>query len=381
LTVIELAGLGPAPFAAMLLADLGADVVRVDRPVTSSRYDHRKELISRGRRSIAVDLRNPDGVETVLRLVDRADVLLEPFRPGVVERLGLGPDRCLARNPKLVYGRMTGWGREGSLAATAGHDIGYIATTGVLDACRRPGERPSVPLNLVGDYGGGGLMLALGVMSAVWEATRSGVGQVVDTAMVDGVAVLSTLMYAEIAQGRWDADGHNFLQGAAPWYTTYRTADDRWVAVGSLEGRFYDELLKLLGLDAEDLPSRWDKAAWPELERRFAGVFASRTRDEWARAFADSDACGAPVLTFAEAPYHPHHAARGTYVEHDGVLQPAPAPRFSRTSARLDRPPPVPGEHAAQVLAAWEFDDAEIQRLLTSGVVSGVVARPEDVTA
>ena len=306
-TVIELAGLGPGPFAAMLLADLGADVVRVDRPGRPS-ADARKYAMHRGRRSVAVDLKHPDGREVVLRLVERADALVEGHRPGVTERLGLGPEECSARNPRLVYGRMTGWGQTGPLAQTAGHDIDYIALSGALGACARHGERPVPPVNMIGDFGGGGAFLALGIVAAMWEAQRSGVGQVIDAAMVDGSAVLTTMMHGLLAQGRWrDEAGVNFADTGSPFYDVYECADGRFVGVGAIEGPFYGELLEGLGLSRDELPDRRDEANWPALKERFTAVFRTRSRDEWAEHFARTDACVAPVLTLTEAPGHPHN--------------------------------------------------------------------------
>jgi alpha-methylacyl-CoA racemase len=370
LRVVEMAGLGPAPFAAMVLADLGAEVVRVDRPPAERAdrparrrdetdpprraADPRAYVPHRGRRSIALDLKSPTGRETVLALAARADVLLEGFRPGVMERLGLGPAECLARNPRLVYGRMTGWGQDGPLAQTAGHDIDYIAVAGALGSFRRRGERPVAPLNLVGDYGGGGMLLALGVVSAHVEVLRSGCGQVVDAAMVDGVAVLTALQHGLLAQGRWrDEPGTNFADSGSPYYDAYETADGRFVAVGALEAPFYAQLLEGLGLDPADLPDRADEASWPMLKDRIAAAIRGRTRDEWEQVFAGTDACVAPVLSLTEATRHPVNRARGVFVERDGVVQPAPAPRFSRTPARLGLPPPRPGEHTDEVLRDW----------------------------
>jgi alpha-methylacyl-CoA racemase len=368
--VIELAGLGPGPFAAMLLADLGAEVVRVDRPGSGGR-DARAYVMHRGRRSIAVDLKRSEGREIVLRLVDDADVLIEGHRPGAMERLGLGPDECLDRNPRLVYGRMTGWGQNGPLATTAGHDIDYIALSGALAVAARHGERPVPPVNLLGDFGGGGAFLALGIVAALWESARSGVGQVIDAAMVDGSAVLTTMLHGMLAQGRWrDEAGVNFADTGSPYYDVYECADGRFVAVGAIERPFYMELLEGLGLDERELPDRRDEAAWPALKERFAAVFRTRSRDEWAKVFAPTDACVAPVLTLTEAPTHPHNADRSTFVEHGGVLQPAPAPRFSRTAVALDRPAPAPGDNTDDVLRELGFDRDHIDRLRATGAVA-----------
>jgi alpha-methylacyl-CoA racemase len=368
LRVVELAGLGPAPFAAMLLADLGADVVRIDRPGArpfAGGPEH--DLLGRGRRSVAVDLKSGDGPDVVLRLVERADVLLEGFRPGVTERLGIGPAECLARNPRLVYGRMTGWGQEGPLAATAGHDVGYIAVTGTLHAIGRQGGPPQIPLNLVGDFGGGAMYLVVGVLAALLEARLSGHGQVVDAAIVDGTAHLATMVLGMLAGGSWrDARGENLLDSGAPWYDVYETADGRHLAVGALEPQFYAELVDRLGL-ADVAPDR--AGADPALLRGLlADTIAGRTRDEWVEVFEGSDACVAPVLSFTEAREHPHLAARQTYVEHHGVVQPAPAPRFSRTPATLDRPPARAGAHTREALGDWGIED--VDGLLAAGTVA-----------
>jgi alpha-methylacyl-CoA racemase len=372
LRVVELAALGPGPFAAMLLADLGADVVRVDRAGSGTREAAaRAYAMHRGRRSVAVDIKQPEGRLVVLRLVERADVLIEGFRPGVTERLGLGPDDCLGRNPRLVYGRMTGWGQDGPLASTAGHDIDYIALSGALSACARQGERPVPPVNMLGDLGGGGAFLVIGILAALWEAGRSGRGQVVDAAMVDGSAVLTTMLHGLMAQGRWrDQAGVNFADTGSPYYEVYECADGRHVAVGALEGPFYRELLAGLGLDEADLPPRSDEANWPALKARFAAVFRTRTRDEWAEVFALTDACLAPVLSLTEAPAHPHNRARATFVEHGGVIQPAPAPRFGRTPTRLGRTPPAPGDDTDQVLAEAGYRPEQVDRLVSAGVIS-----------
>jgi alpha-methylacyl-CoA racemase len=363
-----MAALGPAPFAAMLLADLGADVTRVDRPSPAPGAE--SYAMHRGRRSIAVDLKRRDGSAIVLDLVERSDVLLEGGRPGVMERLGLGPEECRARNPRLVYGRMTGWGQTGPLAHTAGHDITYIAASGALGVAARHGERPVPPVNLVGDFGGGGAFLVVGVLAALLERQASGAGQVVDAAMVDGSAVLTTMLHGMLAQGRWqDEAGTNFADTGSPYYEVYRCADGRDVAVGAIEPQFYDRLLEGLGLDGADLPDRRDRRRWPELKARFAEVFATRTRDEWSELFADTDACVAPVLSLTEAPAHPQLAARGTFTLAWGITQPSPAPRFSRSAADLDRPPPAPGAHTDEVLAALGYDRERIAALRRDHVV------------
>ena len=370
LRVIEMAGIGPGPYAAMLLADLGADVLRIDRP-NAANVNADKDVLNRGRRSVAVNLKHADGVSAVLRLVERADVLLEGFRPGVMERLGLGPDECHARNPRLVYGRMTGWGQEGPLASTAGHDINYIALSGVLHNIQRKGERPMPPLNLVGDFGGGSMFLVLGVLAALWEAQRSGEGQVVDAAMVDGAPSLMTMEYAFTAMGIWDHEqpGTNMLDTGAPFYDVYECADGRFLSVGAIETQFYAELLKGLGLDGEELPHQLDRSQWPVLRTRFTEVIRSKTRDEWWSIFEGTDACVAPVLSVNEAFEQPHMRARGTFVEEWGIRQPGPAPRFSRTPGGLDRPPSPPGADTDEGLRVWGFDDGELAKLREAGAI------------
>lgn len=374
--VIELAGIGPGPFAAMMLADLGADVVRVDRTtdVPDGRPDQpHPDLLNRGRRSIAVDLKSPDGRNLVLDLITDADVLVEGFRPGVTERLGLGPADCLARNPRLVYGRMTGWGQDGPYAPHAGHDIDYLALTGALHGTGRAGERPVPPMNLLGDFGGGGMLLAFGVVCALFEVQAGGAGQVVDAAVVDGVALLTTGIHALRRMGMWhDARGVNLLDGGAPFYDTYECADGRHIAVGALEPRFYDELVRLTGfpLDPAEDADRTDPANWPALRRAWARLFRTRTRDEWTELLARTDACVAPVLDWREAPEHPHMAAREVFVAPDGVTQPAVAPRFSRSPGAVGRPPPHPGEHTDELLRELGLDADQIGRLRAAGAVA-----------
>jgi alpha-methylacyl-CoA racemase len=369
--VVEIASLAPAPFCCMILADLGADVVRVDRadqcgPGAAAPADP----LSRGRRSVGINLKDPAGVDLLLRLAESADVLVEGFRPGVAERLGFGPGVCAERNPRLVYGRMTGWGQDGPLAPTAGHDIDYIALSGALHPIGRAGERPVPPLNLVGDFGGGGMLLALGVLAALLERQRSGLGQVVDAAMVDGSALLTAFIYGLRAAGAWqDTRGVNLLDGGAPFYDTYQTADSQYVAVGALEPKFYDALLAGLGLSAAGLPPQHDHSGWPALRQRFAEVFATRTRDEWAALFAGSDACVAPVLSPAEAPEHPHNVSRGTFADVGGLVQPAPAPRFGRTPAGAPAPPPRPGADTDAVLADLRCSPGDIAALRAAGTV------------
>ena len=371
LRVIEIASLGPGPFCAMMLADMGADVLRIDRaPVGKPRREPRIDLLNRGRRSVALDLKRPEAVVWVLQLVERADVLIEGFRPGAMERLGLGPDPCLARNQRLVYGRMTGWGQTGPLARSAGHDINYIALSGALEAIGPRDGGPVVPLNLVGDFGGGGMILAFGIVCAVLEARQSGRGQVVDAAMVDGAASLMTMFYGLRAAGQWkDRRGSNMLDGGAPYYGTYETADGRHIAIGPIEPQFYDELLSRLGLPPDALPSRQNEAAWPALREKLAALFKTRSRDEWCRILEGTDACFAPVLSMAEAPHHKHNKARDTFVEVEGIVQPGTAPRFSRTPGGVRRPPPRPGEHSIEALRDWGFKTDEIAALRAAGAL------------
>jgi alpha-methylacyl-CoA racemase len=365
LRLVEFVGLGPAPFAAMLLADLGAEVIRIDRPGAGGALgiEPRHDLPARGRRSLALDLRSADGREAALQLVARADALIEGYRPGVMERLGLGPDAALARNPRLVYGRMTGWGQTGPLAHTAGHDIDYLALSGALQAIGSADSPPVPPLNYVADYGGGAMFLAVGLLAALHEARGSGLGQVVDAAMTEGASLLSTMFHGLRAAGQWsDARSANLLDGGAPFYDCYGCADGRFIAVGALEPQFQAELLQRLALDGE-FTAPVAPPDWPRLRERLTRVFASRTRDDWAAAFDGSDACVAPVLGFAEAPSHPQHVARAAFVEVDGLLQPAPAPRFSRTPAATPGAPARPGEHGRAILHDWGVDAALVARL------------------
>jgi crotonobetainyl-CoA:carnitine CoA-transferase CaiB-like acyl-CoA transferase len=370
--VIEIASLAPAPFGCMILADLGADVLRVDRPDRSGRQQLSPvDPLCRSRRSIRLDLKNPAGVDVLLRLVDEADVLVEAFRPGVAERLGFAPEVCAERNPRLVYARMTGWGQDGPLADTAGHDIDYIAVSGTLEPIGREGERPLPPLNLVGDFGGGGMLLVTGVLAALLERERSGLGQVIDVAMVDGSAVLASFLYGLRAAGAWQEErGTNVLDGGAPFYDTYATADGRYMAVGALEPKFYAEFLAGLGLDEAGLPAQYDRSGWPELRARFTEAFAGRTQAQWVEAFAGSDACVAPVVSPRDAPAHPHNAARATFIDVGGVVQPAPAPRFARTPCGPPAPPVRAGSDTREVLAALGLTAAQISALRDSGAVS-----------
>ncbi|RMB81702.1 carnitine dehydratase [Streptomyces shenzhenensis] len=353
--VVELAGIGPGPFAAMLLADLGADVVRVDRPGGPGlAVDPAHDVTNRNKRSVRVDLKSADGPARVLDLAERADILIEGNRPGVAERLGVGPEDCHARNPRLVYGRMTGWGQHGPLAQRAGHDVAYIAVTGALGMIGAPDEPPAVPANLLGDYAGGSLYLVVGVLAALHHARVSGVGQVVDAAIVDGTAHLTAMIHGMLAAGRWqDRRAANLLDGGCPYYGSYETADGAYMAVGALERQFYEEFLRLLGLD-DLIPARKDLTRWGELRERVAARFKSRTRDEWTAVFEGSDACVAPVLSLREAPRHPHLAARGTFTERGGITQPAPAPRFSATPTAVRTGPALPGAGTADVARDWD---------------------------
>ncbi|WP_321795898.1 CaiB/BaiF CoA-transferase family protein [Caballeronia sp. J97] len=373
--VLEFEAIGPAPFAVMMLADMGADVLRIDRPVEPDdlgpkRAGKHVNVVGRGRRSVTLDLKEPQACEAALKLISRADVLIEGFRPGTMERLGLGPQQALACNPRLVYGRMTGWGQTGPLAARAGHDLNYIALSGVLSGIGRDAQgAPTPPLNLVGDYGGGGMLLALGVVAALLNVQRGGEGQVVDAAMIDGAAQLGSVVWGMLASGLWREErASNLLDGGTPWYDSYRTRDGGYMAVGAVEARFYAQLLDKLGLAGEDLPKQHDRHGWPVLRERFEAVFLTRTRDEWCAVFEGSDACVAPVLSFSEAPRHPQHRARGSFVESGGAMQPAPAPRFSVTPSKLSAPAPARGEGGRDALRAWGFDEAAVARLREKGL-------------
>ncbi len=372
--VLELGGIGPVPFAGMMLADMGAEVVRVHRidAVERGVDPFASPVMDRARRSVGLDLKAPAGVDCARRLASAADVVLEGFRPGVVERMGLGPDECLARNPKLVYGRMTGWGQDGPLAQAAGHDIDYIAVAGVLAHIGRRDAPPTPPLNLIGDFGGGGMLLAFGVMCALFEAQRSGEGQVVDAAMVDGAALLMAMIWGHKALGRWtDERGANIYDSGAPDYDVYETADGEYVAFGAREPKFFAELLARLGLDAGSLPEQSDRDGWPVLHDAIAAVIATRTRDEWCEELDGAEVCFAPVLRMDEAVHHPHIAARGTLVEHHGLVQPAPAPRLSRTPGALGAPMPRPGADTDAVLGEWGFTPADIAGLHAAGAIAG----------
>jgi alpha-methylacyl-CoA racemase len=371
--IVEFAGIGPGPFAGMLLSDLGADIVRIDRAnaVNPAAFGRQNlEPLYRGRRSVGVNLKNPDGVETALKLVERADALFEGFRPGVMERNGVGPDLCLARNPKLVYARMTGWGQDGPMAQASGHDINYIALAGALAHFGREGEKPTPPINLVGDFGGGGMLMAFGIVCGLLEARTSGKGQVIDVAMVDGSATLMAMMWGFRQMGIWTEHGTNVLDTGAPFYDTYETADGKFISLGSLEPQFYAELIQKLGLDGVDLGTQMDRTTWPELRDKFTALFKTKTRDEWDAILKGSDACYAPVLTMTEAASDAHIQARNTVIDRGGVLQPAPSPRFSRTVAEITRDAPWPGEQTDEALGDWGFSAGDIAKLRDSGAIA-----------
>ncbi len=374
MTIVELAGIGPGPFAGMMLSDMGATVIRVDRAQNVRGGDPAnppKDVLGRGRSSIGVDLKSPEGVEVVMRLVEKADALFEGFRPGVTERLGLGPADCMARNPRLVYGRMTGWGQEGPYALAAGHDINYIALAGALEPIGRRGEGPTPPLNLVGDFGGGGMFLAFGIVCALLEAQKSGKGQVVDAAMVDGAAVLMSMFHGMTAAGMWAPErGTNMLDTGAHFYDVYKCSDGKYVSIGSIEPQFYAELRRLAGLEGSEWDAQLDRKAWPDLKAKLAAVIATKTRDEWCVLMEHSDVCFAPVLSLAEAPNHPHNVQRGTFTEIAGLTQASPAPRFSRTIAEVQGPGVHAGQQTESVLANAGFSADEIASLRASGAVA-----------
>ena len=375
LKIVEMVGLGPAPFCAMMLADMGAEVIRIDQkpkpgaktlPMLNTRFD----VLARGRRSLVLDLKQPRGVTAALKLIAQADALIEGYRPGVMERLGLGPALCMEQNPRLVYGRMTGWGQTGPLAKAAGHDINYVALSGALHAIGRPGEPPPPPLNLVGDFGGGAMMLAFGMVCALLEAGRSGKGQVIDAAMTDGAALLSAMIYGFKACGGWSNQrGANLLDGGAHFYDTYVCADGKFISIGPIEPQFYKLMLDLCGIGDGEFDVQLDVSRWPALKQKLAALFASKTREEWCELMEGSDACFAPVLDFDEAPQHPHNRERGSFIEIDGVVQPAPAPRFSRTQPEVSRPPALAGEHSAEVLTDWGMSEGEIEAMRSENVI------------
>jgi len=368
---VELGGIGPGPFAGLLLSDMGAEVVRIDRVEWLGRRAGTDPVTSRGRRAVAVDLNNPGGAACLLRMAELADGFIDPFRPGVAERLGIGPEACLARNPRLVYGRITGWGQSGPLAHAAGHDINYIALAGALAHFARRGGQPTPPLNLIGDYGGGGMLLAFGIVCGILEARSSGRGQVIDAAMVDGAALLMAAIWGLTAGGLWTEEaGVNLLDGGAPFYDTYATRDSQWISLGAIEERFFAQFLTRVGLDPAEFPDRTNREAWPAMRERFSRLFVTKTRAEWCELLEGSDACFAPVLPMREARQHPHIVARGTIVEEHGVAQPAPAPRFSRTPGAIQGPTPLVGEHTDATLAAWGFGAEEIAALHRSGAIA-----------
>ena len=373
LTIIEIAGIGPGPYAAMLLADMGANVIRVERPggsMFSNTHNPKLDFLNRGKRCIAINLKQPEGIDTVLRLVQSADGLLEGNRPGVMERLGIGPDICLEKNARLVYGRMTGWGQEGPMAGAVGHDINYVALSGALHAMGRAGEKPAIPLNLVGDFGGGGLLLAFGMVCALLESKMSGQGQVVDAAMIDGAANLMTSAFAANQVGFWnDERGTNLLDSGAHFYEVYETADGKYISLGSIEPQFYAALLEKLGDDAHYFQNQFDRENWPAMKDTLADIIKRKTRDEWDAHFADAEICYAPVLAMSEVTQHPHHRARGTFLEEDGVWQPAPAPRFSRTHAEVRSQAATVGQHSEEILLEFGFSQEEVAATMSSGAV------------
>ena len=370
--IIEIAGIGPGPFCAMLLSDLGAEVIRVDRASTVA--DELPDLpsldlLNRGRRSIGIDLKDPNGVELVLKLIESSDALIEGFRPGVAERLGIGPEDCLTRNPKLIYGRMTGWGQYGSYSSMAGHDINYIALSGVLGMIGRKDEKPVPPVNLIGDFGGGGMILALGVCAALVEVASSGKGQVIDAAMTDGSALLATMVHSFKAMGIWGDRGTNLLDTGAPFYDVFECSDGKFISIGSIEPQFYSELLRITGLDQQENPKQMDRQSWDEMKSKIASAIKSKSREEWENLMEGTDVCFAPVLTIDEAYDHPHNLERNTFIEVAGVKQPAPAPRFSRTPASITSPPPHPGEHTEEILLDSGFTISEISSLREQNVI------------
>ena len=370
--IIEIAGIGPGPFCAMLLSDLGAEVIRVDRASTVA--DELPDLpsldlLNRGRRSIGINLKDPEGVETVLKLIESSDALIEGFRPGVAERLGIGPEDCLTRNPKLIYGRMTGWGQYGSYSSMAGHDINYIALSGVLGMIGRKDEKPVPPVNLIGDFGGGGMILALGICAALVEVASSGKGQVIDAAMTDGSALLATMVHSFKAMGIWGDRGTNLLDTGAPFYDVFECSDGKFISIGSIEPQFYSQLLRITGLDQQENPKQMDRQSWDEMKSKIASAIKSKSREEWENLMEGTDVCFAPVLTIDEAYDHPHNLERDTFIEVAGVKQPAPAPRFSRTPASITSAPPHPGEHTEEILLDSGFTISEISSLREQNVI------------
>ena len=370
--VVEIAGIGPGPFCAMLLADLGAEVVRVDRAsaVPDTMPDSPNlDLLNRGRRSVGVNLKTPEGIETVLKLVQNSDALIEGFRPGVAERLGIGPKECLARNPKLIYGRMTGWGQEGTYSSMAGHDINYIALSGVLGMIGREGEKPIPPVNLVGDFGGGGMLLALGICAALVEVARSGEVQLIEAEMTHGSELISTMMHSFKAMGIWGDRGTNLLDTGAPFYDVFECADGEYISIGSIEPQFYSELLRITGIDQSENPKQMDRTKWAEMNLKISDVIKEKTRLEWEELMEGTDVCFAPVLSMDEAYEHPHNKERNTFIEVAGVMQPAPAPRFSKTPGAVSSPPPHPGQHTEEVLASLGLTTDEISLLREQNII------------
>jgi len=367
--VIEIAGIGPGPFCGMMLSDMGADVIRVERPDNPMSMG-RADILNRGRRSVAIDLKDPRGVKLLLDMVEKADMLQEGFRPGVMEKLGLGPDTCLDRNPSLVYGRITGWGQDGPLSHLAGHDINYISLSGALHAIGNKGQKPVPPLNLLGDFGGGAMLAAFGMVCALLETRKSGRGQVVDASMVDGSALLMTMIYQFKAAGMWrDERGTNILDTGAHFYDTYETSDGRWIAVGAIEGKFYQLLVDGIQAADPDFADQNNQSKWPELKEKLADIFKTKTRDEWCDILQETDACFSPVLSMDEAINHPHNTFRNTFIDYEGVIQPAPAPKLSRTKPEIQGLPPTPGEHNSTALADWGFSDDIIKQYITDGVI------------
>jgi len=368
--IIEVGGIGPGPFCGMMLSDMGADIIRVERKGGLSLSEPKYDLLTRNRKSISINLRKPQGIHTLLKMLEKVDALQEGFRPGVMEKLGIGPDVCLERNPRLVYGRMTGWGQEGPLSRAAGHDINYIALSGALHTIGRKDQNPVPPLNLVGDFGGGGMLLAFGMVCALYEARKSGQGQVVDAAMTDGSATLMAMIYGLKAAGLWtDKPGTNLLDTGAHFYDTYETADNKFIAIGAIEPQFYELLLKLAEIDDPDFQNQLDLSQWPQLKEKLTILFKTKTRDVWCKIMEGSDVCFAPVLSMSEAPEHPHNRQRKTFIKNNGVIQPAPSPRFSRTAPEIKNPPPTPGQDTESVLDDFGFSGREIESLKSSEVI------------
>lgn len=368
--IIELGGIGPSPFCGQMLSDMGAEIIRIDRKGYQGLYDYQFDIMNRNRKSVCLDLKKPEGIETVLKLVEKADALQEGFRPGVMESLGLGPDICLQRNPKLVYGRMTGWGQEGPLSQAAGHDINYISLSGVLHAIGPKDRKPVPPLNIVGDFGGGGMMLAFGIVCALLETRQSGKGQVIDAAMTDGSAALMSLFYGLHAAGLWsNTRGENLLDGGAHFYDTYETSDGKWISIGAIEPQFYTLLLELAKIDDPEFEQQMDVFKWTDNQNKLEALFKTKTRDQWCDIMEGTDICFAPVLSLEEAIHHPHNVSRKTFIEINGIPQPAPAPRFSRTVPEIQSPPPSPGQHTETVLLEWGIQEDYILELKQKSII------------